>query len=57
MGTEYSIADVYLYMLASWYPDQAELHAHLPVLGAHVALLSARPAVAKVESDHASQPT
>jgi glutathione S-transferase len=57
MGTEYSIADVYLYMLASWYPDQAELHAALPLLGAHTALLSARPAVAKVEADHASQAT
>jgi glutathione S-transferase len=55
MGTEYSIADVYLYMLASWYPDQAELHTVLPSLGAHTALLSARPAVAKVEADHASQ--
>jgi glutathione S-transferase len=55
MGSEYSIADVYLYMLASWYPDQAELHSKLPLLGAHTALLAARPAVAKVEADHASQ--
>jgi glutathione S-transferase len=55
LGPEYSIADVYLYMLASWYTeDKADLHARLPNIGAHTSLISARPAVAKVESDHAS---
>jgi glutathione S-transferase len=55
LGAKYSIADVYLNMLASWYPDgKAELHARLPSLGAHAALVSARPAVAKVEADHAA---
>jgi glutathione S-transferase len=53
LGAEYSIADVYLYMLASWYPDRAELAARLPALGAHSALILARPAVAKAEADHA----
>jgi glutathione S-transferase len=54
LGGEYSIADVYLHMLASWYPeDRAELHARNPKLEAHAALVSARPAVAKVQADHA----
>jgi glutathione S-transferase len=54
LGAEYSIADVYLYMLASWYPgEKATLYARLPKLEAHAKLLSARPIVAKVESDHA----
>jgi glutathione S-transferase len=53
MGKEYSIADVYLYMLASWYPeDKAQLCAEVPQLAAHAALVSVRPAVAKVEADH-----
>ena len=55
LGADYSIADVYLYMLASWYTgDKAQLHASLPKLGAHAALLLARPAVARVEVDHAA---
>jgi glutathione S-transferase len=53
MGKEYSIADTYLYMLASWYPeDKAQLYAAVPQLAAHAALVSVRPAVAKVEADH-----
>jgi glutathione S-transferase len=55
LGAEYSIADVYLYMLASWYPDKAQLHDRLPMLGAHSGLMLARPAVAKVEADHANR--
>jgi glutathione S-transferase len=55
LGGEYSIADAYLYMLDSWYPDKAELHARLPALGAHAGLVLARPAIAKVEADHANQ--
>jgi len=54
LGAQYSIADVYLYMLGSWYPgEKAQLHALLPPLGAHAARVSVRPAVAKVEADHA----
>ena len=54
MGGEYSIADVYLYMLASWYPgDRSELYARAPKLEAHAQLVSARPSVAKVDADHA----
>jgi glutathione S-transferase len=54
LGDEYSIADVYLYMLVSWYSgDKAELYARLPKLKAHSERVSARPAVVKVEADHA----
>jgi glutathione S-transferase len=54
LGGDYSLADVYLYMLASWSPGEpARLHARTPKIGAHAALLKARPAVAKVEADHA----
>jgi len=57
LGAEYSIADAYLYMLASWFPDRAELNLRLPVLAAHSAKVAARPAVAKVEADHAAHST
>ena len=53
LGADYSIADVYLYMLASWYSgERSELYARVPKLRAHAQLLSARPAVAKVDADH-----
>jgi glutathione S-transferase len=54
LGAEYSIADVYLYMLVSWYPEKDTLLARLPALGAHSAKILARPKVAKVEADHAA---
>jgi glutathione S-transferase len=54
LGTRYSIADLYLYMLASWFPGgKADLHARLPALGTHARKLSVRPAVSTVEADHA----
>jgi glutathione S-transferase len=54
LGGGYTIADAYLYMLASWYPgDKAELYRRLPKLEAHAKIVSARRAVAKVEADHA----
>ena len=41
-------------MLAAWHPgDKAELYRRLPKLEAHAKIISARPAVAKVEADHA----
>jgi glutathione S-transferase len=53
LGSEYSIADTYLYMLVSWYPgEKSELYARAPQLEAHAKLMAARPAVAKVEADH-----
>jgi glutathione S-transferase len=55
LGGSFSIADIYLYMLASWHPgSRTGLDAHLPKLAAHTKIVSARPAVAKVEADHAS---
>jgi glutathione S-transferase len=54
LGADYSVADIYLYMLASWYPgDKAELYARVPQLQAHAQRISSRPAVAKAEKDHA----
>jgi glutathione S-transferase len=54
LGPDYSIADVYLYMLLSWYPDRDELAMRLPALGAHWDRVRGRPAVVKVEADHAA---
>jgi len=55
LGTDYSIADAYLYMLASWHPgDKAQLNARLPKLEALCARIATRPAILKVEADHAS---
>lgn len=54
LGTTLSAADPYLYMLASWYPgDMAALHARLPALARHAALLRQRPALRKAEAEHA----
>ena len=54
LGGSFSIADIYLYMLASWHPgSRTELDARLPKLAAHAKIVAARPAVAKVEADHA----
>jgi len=55
LGARYSIADVYLYMLASWYPGgKDQLYTRLPPLGAHANALSLRTAVSTVEADHAA---
>lgn len=54
VGPRYTIADVYLYMLGTWYQgDRQELYRRLPALGAHAKLLLQRPALLKVEADHA----
>jgi glutathione S-transferase len=54
LGGEYSIADTYLYMLASWHTgEKSELYARAPQLAAHSRQIAARPAVAKVDADHA----
>jgi glutathione S-transferase len=53
LGSEYSIADTYLYMLASWHPgEKSELYSRAPQLQAHSRQIAARPAVAKVDADH-----
>jgi glutathione S-transferase len=54
LGADYCIADTYLYMVASWWSgEKSELHARLPLLEAHAKLVSARPAILKVEADNA----
>lgn len=54
LGADYSIADIYLYMLAGWHPEKERLFAKVPVLATHAAKMLTRPAVAKVEADHAA---
>jgi glutathione S-transferase len=55
LGERYSIADAYLYMLASWWPDdRAALHQALPALQRHASLVAALPAMVKAEADHAA---
>jgi glutathione S-transferase len=55
LGATYSVADVYLTMLVSWFPgDKADLYARLPALAELVRVVSARPAVRKTETDHAA---
>ncbi len=54
LGGSFSLADLYLYMLVSWHPGgKTELGTRLPKLEAHSTIIAARPAVAKVEADHA----
>ena len=53
LGAQYSVADAYLYMLASWFPEKDGLFARLPALGAHAAKMANRAAVVKVDADHA----
>jgi glutathione S-transferase len=54
LGSRFSIADVYLYMLGTWFQgDREELYRRFPALGAHAKLMLQRGAVVKVEADHA----
>ena len=48
LGADYSLADAYLYMLASWFPEKESLFAREPTLGRNAAKVSIRPAVVKV---------
>jgi glutathione S-transferase len=53
LGAAYSIADAYLYMLASWFPpDVVSLHARVPRLAEHAKARGSGPAIAEVEGDH-----
>jgi glutathione S-transferase len=53
LGAQLSAADLYLFMLASWYPpDDPALASRLPKLRQHAALLRRRPATRKAEKDH-----
>ncbi len=54
LGDRYSIADAYLYMLASWWPDdKLQFSARLPKIAAHTQVIAARPAVKKIQALHA----
>jgi glutathione S-transferase len=54
LGETYSLADPYLYMLASWYPqDVSALMKELPALARHARLIRERPAVVRAEQEHA----
>ncbi len=54
LGETYSLADPYLYMLASWYPGDADtLMRELPALARHGRLMRERAAVTRAEKDHA----
>jgi glutathione S-transferase len=56
LGAELSAADLYLYMLASWYPlDGPALASRLPKLRQHAELLRHRPATCKAEKDHSAR--
>jgi glutathione S-transferase len=49
LGAELSAADLYLYMLGTWYPPGADaLAAKFPKIGALMKTIGARPAIAKV---------
>jgi glutathione S-transferase len=53
LGAALSAADLYLYMLAGWYPlDDPALASRLPKLRQHAELLRYRPATRKAEKDH-----
>lgn len=53
LGANYTLADAYLYMLASWLPEPRGLLARVPALAAHAKKVSERAAVKKVDADHA----
>ncbi len=54
LGKDHSLADGYLYMLASWYPgEREELHRRSPALATHARLLEARPSVARTLAENA----
>lgn len=53
MGPQFSVADIYLYMLATWCAgDRSAMYARVPKVAKHAKLLAARPSVIKAASDH-----
>ena len=52
LGGRYSAADIYLYMLATWYRPPAALHAGRPAIAECVAAVRTRPAVARIRAAH-----
>jgi len=52
LGEGFSAVDVYLWMLAKWHPDAAQLFAENPRVARLVELVEARPSVAKVWAEN-----
>jgi glutathione S-transferase len=53
LGERYSVADIYLYMLVTWFTgDREDLLARVPALRSHVQLMGRRAAVQKVDAEH-----
>ncbi len=52
LGETYSAADVYLWMLAKWHPDEKQLFADNSRIARLVDLVEVRPAVAKVWAEN-----
>jgi glutathione S-transferase len=55
LGAELSAADLYLHMLAGWYPhplDDPASSSDFSKLKHHAALMRSRPATRKAEEDH-----
>jgi glutathione S-transferase/GST-like protein len=52
LGETYSAADVYLWMLSKWHPDEKQLYADNPRIAKLVDLVEARPAVARVWAEN-----
>ena len=52
LGETYSAADVYLWMLAKWHPDEKQLFSANPRIAKLTDLVEARPAVAKVWAEN-----
>jgi len=52
LGEGFSAVDVYLWMLASWHPDTAQLFADNPRIAKLAKLVEARPAVARVWAEN-----
>ena len=56
LGGTYSVADIYLYMLVTWFTgDRDDLYRQVPKLHQHAELLLQRPAVKKVDAEHLVQ--
>ena len=52
LGEGFSAADVYLWMLAKWHPDEKQLFADNPRIAKLAGLVEARPAAAKVWAEN-----
>jgi len=54
LGDRYSLADIYVVMLASWHPDQEMLYGRFPAIRRCRDLVAARPRLVEVMRLHAA---